>query len=418
MNNNLFNGNLKDALAEVRGEAKSLDEVNKITTKYNTKDNIKTNTSDGSKVANRILMKQVAHAAKQEPSDQWRVKEEIELDEALPAWAKDVFDSETKVPAKKKAAAKAQDTDDIDVSAFNPKTDGKYKIQSFAKGRVNRGNYGNKVNAAEIDTTPDSSDEHKAIDHNGGIKAGVDHPWIPKPVAPKTIAAKTVSQGVTGKQKQQDQAKLAQHHQALLNRINRTPKKGRAALMGRLPKEYHHMVEETEVQEGFNIVHIASGKVRNTHPTRLSALKAHQGMHPEIKSQFKVVAEDFEYVVDKSGSLYEYSVKFNGIVLYDGSTINLATADATIDRKEVEFIDHLMSIPEAVDVLTYAKQYISEVDGRSATNSRNRIVAKGLPIVKASDFFKKFTPEQRAAHLTKAGVEPHKVKKLAKHGAE
>jgi hypothetical protein len=39
-------------------------------------------------------------------------------------------------------------------------------------------------------------------------------------------------------------------------------------------------------------------------------------------------------------------------------------------------------------------------------------------MVKASDFFKKFTPDQRAAHLEKAGVEPKKVKKLAKHGAE
>jgi len=163
------------------------------------------------------------------------------LDEALPDWAKDVFDAE-KTPTKKKASAKAQDKDDIDVSAFNPKTDGKYKIQKFAKGRVNRGNYGNKVNAAEVDT-PDAHDEDKAIDHNSGIKAGVDHPWIPKPKTPVTKAAKTVSQGVTGKQKQQDQAKLAQHHQALLDRINRTPKKGRAALMGRLPKEYHHMVE-------------------------------------------------------------------------------------------------------------------------------------------------------------------------------
>jgi hypothetical protein len=108
---------------------------------------------------------------------------------------------------------------------------------------VHKGTYGQAV--------IDHQDEHPANEPEkhpkfAGASDAMTAFGLVRRDTPSTKAAKVVSHGVTTKQV------AATNHQALIDRINRTPKGKRADLMKRLPKELHHMVEEVDLEEQFS----------------------------------------------------------------------------------------------------------------------------------------------------------------------
>jgi hypothetical protein len=101
---------------------------------------------------------------------------------------------------------------------------------------------------------------------------------VPKIVKP--AGGKKVEQGITTK-KEVNSEKLATHHQALVDRINRSPKKARADLMKRLPAQYHGLIKEDEVlDEGYHAAGTVNGKPWSVsykdYPDHASLTKANQ----------------------------------------------------------------------------------------------------------------------------------------------
>jgi hypothetical protein len=146
--------------------------VKKVTPKEPTKHHVEVKGMFGKKRVGSYssLLAATAHAKRaggNVVSEGYESEEEyLEEVKKLPDWAQSVFDE-----YKSKASKGAAMSDNSEVSKFNPKIDGKYKVQKFAQGRVNKGSYGTAVNAAEDEVPVKQKDVKFEVPHVWGNKA-------------------------------------------------------------------------------------------------------------------------------------------------------------------------------------------------------------------------------------------------------
>jgi len=284
--------------------------------------------------------------------------EQSELIEGkLPDWAQAEFDSAFK---KSPAAKRRPDNDEHDVARFNPKTDGKYKVAQFAKGRVHKGSYGKAVIDHDDEHPADAPEKHPATAlDSSGIN---NNPMVPKV---RTSAA----QKAAGPQRPKGKAA--------------TPEAMKAY---RIALRNHNMKKESYVYDGSEFVQIDE-KISVSHPAFKLGYKHakkdpvdgyanyddseegaknynagfHRGVKDSNKNKQTNESMDNEIVLEiiKTGQLYNYEISYGDQILSEGigATVQGIIINAT--RKMSHIVEDVQQKDGQLDrIKSIVKKYI------------------------------------------------------------
>lgn len=263
--------------------------------------------------------------------------EQSELVEGkLPDWAQAEFDSAfKKSPNKRKP-----DNDEHDVARFNPRIDGKYKVQSFAKGRVNTGSYGKSTIIDHEDEHPAAMPEkhpHTALDTSGVN----NNPMVPKV---KTSQAQVAAGPQRPKGKSATPEAMANYRKALRSH---SMKKESFVYDGESFISLNELSMGVPIEEGLRPTwkNIERTSIGDTNWEQVKSTKTHThykhaqtgkvirvdnktGKNQELREE----EVDNEIMLDviKEGQMFNYTITFGDETIYEGvgSTISGVLAES------------------------------------------------------------------------------------------
>jgi hypothetical protein len=250
--------------------------------------------------------------------------EESELvEDKLPDWARAEFDA----AFKKSSNSHNPNNDEPHFARFNPRIDGKYKVQTFPKGRVHMGTYGKSAIIDDEDEYP-AGNPQKHSQPAKSINWSNDNPMIPK--------VKT--------------------SQAQIDAGPQRPR-GRAATPEAMAK-YRKLLRDRSMKKESYIYNGESFVSLN----ESFAKEIAENVSDQVKKLTKEAIElDSEIILDiiKEGQIFNYKIMFGDETIYEGIGSTVSGILAESNRKMSKLKESILQKEGQLDrIKNIAKRYI------------------------------------------------------------